>query len=438
MPAALSRVLGYLVIILLPLILLAIFNPVNKDTFVYNAGRCLGLLGFAVLIAQVILAARLKWVDKPFGLNITFPFHRRMGVFVTLLLISHPLLLAAGGSGWPLLIGLKAHWFIWLGKAALLLLLINTCLSVWRPSLGIKFEKWRLLHDLLGPAILVMVFLHSWSAGEDLTILPMKVLWVVFIALSVLLFGYHRLLRPRLLRRHPYRVAEVRQETPEVWTLKFVPPPGGKRFDFTPGQFQFVTLLRGPGLPMEEHHFSISSSPVELGFHTSTIKASGDFTAAIGQTKVGDTAVIHAPFGRFSYLFHPGARDLTFIAGGIGITPMMSNLRHMRDTRADRRALLLYSNKTEDDIVFKEELAQMAGGEKPELRVIHILTQPKSGWQGETGRLDRGKIERLCGAHLAQSTFFLCCPPPMTQSLVAILNNLGVPDSRISYEYFSL
>ncbi len=438
MSPALSRILGYLAFLFLPLMAMVVFHPPNQDTFLYNLGRCFGLLGFAILIGQVILAARLKWVEKPFGLNITFPFHRRMGVFAALLLITHPILLALGGSGWPLLIGLRVDWFIWPAKAALLLLLANVLVSMRRAHLGIAFEKWRHWHDFLGPTILLLVFLHSWYAGEDLTKAPLQALWVGLLALGVCLFSYHRLIRPWWLSRHPYRIVEVRQETPQVWTLKFAPPPGEKRFAFLPGQFQFVTLLRGEGLPVEEHHFTISSSPAEPDFHTSTIKASGDFTATIGQTLVGDLAVVHAPFGRFSYLVHPEAKDLVFIAGGIGITPLMSNLRHMRDTGADRRVLLLYSNKSDADIVFKEELDGMAGGEKPNLQVVHILTQPSSAWQGESGRLDREKLQRLCAAHLAHSTFLLCCPPPMIQSLLTILNDLGVPTSRISYEYFSL
>ena len=86
---------------------------------------------------------------------------------------------------------------------------------------------------------------------------------------------------------------------------------------------------------MEEHHFTIASSPLDRTSHTSTIKASGDFTASIGQTKPGDLAVIQAPFGRFSTVLHPEVQDWVFIAGGIGITPLMSNLqvhaRHARD-----------------------------------------------------------------------------------------------------------
>ncbi len=438
MPSALARIFAYLAILFLPLIVMAVFHPPNQDTFLYNLGRSCGLLGFAILIAQVVLAARLKWVEKPFGLNITSPFHRRLGVFAALLLLVHPMLLALGGSGWPLLLGFKVDWFIWPARAALLLLLIHVGISVWRTEVGLKFEEWRLWHDFLAPAILVLVFVHSWYAGEDLTVVPMQALWVLLLALAVGLFGYHRLLRPRLLARHPYRVTEVRQEAPQVWTLKFAPPPGLPRFDFLPGQFQFVTLLRGAGLPVEEHHFTISSSPTDTGFHTSTIKAVGDFTATIGDTRVGDLAVVQAPFGRFSYLVHPEARDLVFIAGGIGITPLMSNLRHMRATGAERRVLLLYSNKSEADIVFRQELDGMAGEEKPDLQVVHILTRPEAGWQGETGRLDQGKLERLCGPRLARSTFFLCCPPPMMRSLVGVLGGLGVPVARISYEYFSL
>jgi predicted ferric reductase len=437
--AGLWRILVYLAIVFAPLSVAAIFHFPSKDNLLANIGRCLALLAFGLLIMQVALAARLKWTERPFGLNLMFPFHRRMGVFITCILIAHPLVMAASGDGWPLLIGLKQPWNIWIAKAALLLLLVNTIISVYRVPLGLKFESWRMLHDLLGPtSILLLVFLHSWFTGTDLSAPSMRVLWVVLLVGAVLLFGYHRLLRPWWLGRHPYRVTDVRQETPDVWTLRFAPPPEKPRFDFLPGQFQFVTLRRGRGLPVEEHHFTISSSPTDSTSHTSTIKASGDFTATIGKTQPGDLAVIQAPFGRFSYVLHPEVEDLVFISGGIGITPLMSNLRHMRDTRAEKRVLLLYSSRTEDGIVFREELEEIAAGVTPELEVRYILTQAHALWEGEQGRLHREMIKRLCGARLTQSTFFFCCPPPMLADMLAILQDLGVPARRISYEYFSL
>lgn len=438
MKAALTRIILYLVVLFLPFMVVAAFHLRTEDLFFYNLGRCLGQLAFAIMILQVVLASRLKWVERPFGLNLTFPFHRRMGTLAAILLLVHPICMALGGGGWHLVYGLDVDWWILLGKAALALLLVNVGISLWRVKLGIKFEKWRLWHDILGPLILVLVFTHSWYASEDFKLRPMQVLWVAFLAAAVLLFIYHRLIRPLQLRDHLYRVLEVKQEAAKVWTIKFAPPAGVPRFDFLPGQFQFVTLLRGRGLPEEEHHFTISSSPTEAGFHTSTIKESGDFTATIGQTKPGDHAVIQAPFGRFSYVHYPEARDLVFIAGGIGITPLMSNLRHMRDTRADKSVLHFFANRSENDIVFRKELAQMEGGSRPELKVVHVLSRPDEAWQGEKGYLDREKIARLGGLRLAASTFFLCCPPPMLQDLVPTLRDLGVADNQIHFEYFSL
>ena len=385
------RILLYLVVLLLPFLVVATFHLKTEDVFFYNLGRCFALLAFAIIVLQVVLASRLQWVERPFGLNLTFPFHRRMGTFVAILLLLHPPLMALGGGGWHLIYGLKVEWYIWVAKATLVLLLINVGLSLWRVRLGVKFEKWRRWHDILGPLVLVLAFTHSWYASEDFKVRPMQVLWVTYLAVAVLLFVYHRLIRPLQLRDHLYRVLEVKQEAPKVWTIKFAPPPGERRFDFLPGQFQFVTLFRGGGLPVEEHHFTIASSPTETGFHASTIKESGDFTASIGRTRPGDTAAIQAPFGRFSYVFYPEARDLVFIAGGIGITPLMSNLRHMRDTQADRRVLLLYANRTESDIVFREELARMEAGDQTRAAGGAYLEQTGGGLAGRNGASGPGE-----------------------------------------------
>jgi predicted ferric reductase len=433
---AASRVIVYLALLLIPIVVVTAYRLSPGDKFAYNLGRCFALLAFTIIVLQVVLAARLKWVERPFGLNLTFPFHRRMGVFAGILLVLHPLLMAAGGGGLHLLF--DGEWWIWLGKGALALLLVNVAVSVCRQRLGVTFEKWRCWHDFLGPVVLVLAFIHSWNAGADFDIPFMRVLWVAFLAGAAALFVYHRCYTPRRLRQAPYTVQEVDWEANNVLTVTLAPPAGRPRFDFVPGQFQFVTFLASQGLPVEEHHFTISSSPTQAGVHSSTIKASGDFTSLIGHVKPGDPVAVQAPFGRFSYLHHPKVRDLVFIAGGIGITPLMSNLRHMRDTGADRRVLLLYANKTEADIVFKGELDRMAGQDKPQVKVVHTLTQPGSDWRGETGRLDREKLRRLCDARLAVSTFFLCCPPLMIQDLVAILQGLRVPLTRISYEYFSL
>lgn len=435
--SAAARIALYLILLVLPLVIVTSNNLPPPDLLAYNLGRAFALAAFVILALQFPLAARLGWVERPFGLNLVLPFHRNMAVLAGLLLLVHPFLMAWGGGGWKLLLA-DPTWYIWVGRGALALLLLSVVISVGRKRLGVPFETWRLGHNISGPAILVLGFVHSWYASVDFTLTMMQLLWLALLAQAAAFYLEHRIFTPARLRRNPYQVIEVHQENHNVWTLKLAPPAGQARFDFLPGQFQFITLLRGRGLPEEEHHFTIASSPAEPDGVSATIKASGDFTATIGETRPGDLAVIQAPFGRFSYLLHPEAKDLVFIAGGIGITPFLSNLRHMRDVRAERRVLLLWANRTEADIICREELAALEAGERPEVKVVHILSRPEAGWEGERGRLDRLSLQRLAGERLSQSQVFLCCPPPLTQSLLRALAALGVPEKRISLEYFSL
>jgi len=157
----------------------------------------------------------------------------------------------------------------------------------------------------------------------------------------------------------------------------------------------------------------------------------------MGETRVGDRAAVHGGFGRFSYVLHPEERDLVFIAGGIRITPLMSMIRHMRDTRDTRRVLLLYANKDESGIVFSRELSEIEAGGYPSLRVVHVLGSPPPGWKGEAGFVDREKIQRLCGDKLDDKVFYVCGPPGLINAVLDALKALGVEDYRIRLEIFS-
>lgn len=430
-------ILGYFVIAVSPLLILLILQVGTPNETIYEIARSLALSGFVILALQPVLVARLKWLERPFGMDIVSRFHKSMGIFATLLLISHPPLLVLGGGGLPLLLSLDQPWYILMGKIGLLLLVIHTLLSVFSAKLGLKFEQWRRIHYIFAPLIIVFVFVHSLETGDDLKILPVQVLWAILLIVSLAAYLYHKVLKPIYLARDPYRVVDVQRETPNVWTVKLAPPEGMTVYDYYPGQFQFITFHRGGNLPVEEHHWTISSSPTEKGFVSSTIKASGDFTSTIGATKPGDTAVVQAPFGRFSYVLHPEDKDFVFLAGGIGITPFMSMLRHMRDTESDLRVVLLYANRSEADIVFRNELTKIEEAERPRLKVVHVLSNPDSNWTGERGYVDREKIARSVGS-IEGKSFYVCGPPPMRIKLIDTLREMGVPYERIRTEIFSL
>ncbi|MFP4084892.1 MAG: ferric reductase-like transmembrane domain-containing protein [Desulfonatronovibrio sp.] len=435
MIAGLSRIILYLLVVILPVLLTV--RPGEPDGIFIDVGRNLALTGFMILVLQFLIISRIKWIEKAFGLDILIRFHKFIAVGALCLLLIHPLLVAWGKSDWGIIFGLDLPWYIWAGKVALILLIGLILVSVYQSRIGLAFEQWRLGHNIFAPAILVLIFIHSWFAGDDLKLFSMQVLWTSAFILAAVVFVYHRMLRPKLLSRHPYTVQEVRRETDDVWSVKMVPPEGRSVFDYLPGQFHFLTFFRAPGLPVEEHHWTISSSPAEKDSITSTIKAVGDFTSTMGQTRPGDTVAVHGPFGRFSYMFHPEDRELVFLAGGIGITPVMSMLRYMRDTKDTRSVLLMYANRKQSQIIFRKEIDQIASGEHPDLTLVHVLSRPEDEWTGETGHLDRTMIEKYCGSDLEGKAFYICAPLKMAETLISSLQDMGVPRKRIRREIFS-
>ncbi len=429
----------YLVLVTSPLYTLLLTAPYTDHTMSYELGKAFALMGLVILSLQFFLSSRQKWVERYYGLDMIFSFHKGMAILAGILILSHPVLLAIGSGNFKLLFSFDLPWYILLGKLGLLLLLAQILVSGFRKQIKLKFEHWRPIHNVIGGVLLLGIYVHSLSAAGngDLGQTSMQALWGGFFVIALGSYTYHKLYMPARRKKHAYIVDGVHEEANGVYTLALEPPKGKKRFNYRPGQFHFITLLRSEGLPREEHHFTISSSPTNPDVLTSTIKESGDFTSTIKYTKAGDTASVEAPFGRFSYTFHPNDKNFVFIAGGIGITPLMSMLRHMRDTGANFPVTLFYANRYEKNIVFKDELKEMESGEFPKLKVIHILSQPSQEWNGESGHVDANLLEKYVD-DFQNKAFYICCPAKMRQEMLRILKEKQVKTSQLRLEEFSL
>jgi predicted ferric reductase len=415
-----------------PLAALTHLRPATDHGRIAEAGVDAAVVGYTILALQFVITARLSWVEAPFGLDVLLVFHRAMALVATALLCVHPFLVARD-EGWSLLTGTRVEWYVWVGRAALGLLLLHVVVSLGRRAFRMPYHRWRRLHHPFALGVLVLGFVHSAFAGDDVQGGGAFV-WSA-VAATALGFWLYGRVRARLLLRHPFRVVEVRSEAPRVWTLT-LEPRDGRPFRFAPGQFQFVRF-HGAAISSEDHPFTIASSaarPDRIGL---TVKESGDFTAGISAVRPGTRATVHGPFGRFSHTLHPDERDLVFVAGGVGITPLISMLRSMRDRAEPLRVLLVYASRTQEDVLFEDELKEMEARETPGLRVIHVLDQPPPFWMGETGRLDVERLGRLCGG-IDGRAFYLCCPPPMMKSLIDGLMRRGVSPRRIHADYFSL
>jgi predicted ferric reductase len=250
----------------------------------------------------------------------------------------------------------------------------------------------------------------------------------------VLVVGYVRVARPASLLRAPYRVTEVRPERGRSWTVT-LRPEGHRGFSFRAGQFAWVSIGVSPFLA-KEHPFSISSSAAGVGALQFTIKELGDFTRTIRGVKVGTVAYVDGPHGVFTIDHHRDAPGFVFIAGGIGIAPIMSMLRTLAD-RADWRPLLLiYGNRRWDDVVFREELQALAS--RLNLTLVHVLQEPPPDWQGLRGVLSEvNLLTARCGA-VKGARYFVCGPKPMSDSVLRTLRTLRIPLRRVHCELFDM
>lgn len=428
----------YLLLVLSPLAADAVSGSAGGGEILRRVGLAMGLTGFAMLSLQPFLSCRFKWFERPFGLDRLLGVHRVTGVIAALLVTAHPVFLALSSGSARLLLSFDLPWFLLAAKATLAVLLLFGLAALFHSSFRIPFQWWFRGHSWLTPVILAGIFLHSYTAAVRYQPQAIRIVWFALAGIGV--FSYFHLTVYRRLggRVRPWTVKKVDAASHDVWNIVLAPPDGREVFDYLPGQFLFVTLLRGRGLPVEEHPFSISSSPSRQGSISITTKESGDYTRTMGSTMEGDRAAIMAPYGRFSHLLHRERSRCVFIAGGIGITPLMSMLRHMRDTGSKREVLLLYACRTEGDIVFREELDEMSAADScPGLTVVHILSRPDESWEGETGYIDRDKMERLAGG-VSDTAFYICGPPPMMEMVEDMLTDMGAGKDDLHMERFSL
>jgi predicted ferric reductase len=204
-----------------------------------------------------------------------------------------------------------------------------------------------------------------------------------------------------------------------------------------PGQFAWLTAWKSP-FADAEHPFSISSSAEEREKIAFTVKELGDFTRTIKIMQPGQKVYLDGPFGSFSVDRHAHAPYFAFIAGGVGITPIMSMLRTLADRGDKRPLLLIYANQDWESVIFRQELEQLK--EKLNLSLVHVLASPPEGWSGETGYITQSMLDRYLPKEKRRNSIevFVCGPPPMMDTVEVALTRIGVPFGDYHSERFNL
>ena len=203
-------------------------------------------------------------------------------------------------------------------------------------------------------------------------------------------------------------------------------------FRFTAGQYINLSLIDHieDGHPAERW-FTISSSPKDDGITITTRVGEASHTAfkrALNKLKTGTEVDISEPMGAF-VLPKLLQTPLVFIAGGIGITPYNSMLKWLAQTKEERPIRMLYTVKTEDDIIFQDTF------DEAKQHVTMVVDEPSAAWGGVRGPLT---AEMILGLEpLDDNTLvYISGPEPYVQHMQMALKNAGVSNQRIVTDEF--
>lgn len=424
---------AYVAVVAAPLFALLPDATTPGAGFVWDFAMALGYAAVAMLGVQFALTARFRRATAPFGIDLIYYFHRYLAVFALLIALAHYGILKAA---YPVVLGAAdprlAPAHMTAGRVALVLFALLVASSLLRQRLRLEYDFWRWTHALTAALAFALVLWHMLAAGRYLDAAWKQWLWTGYGAFWLALIGWVRLVRPWRVARDPYRVVEVRPERGRVVTLTLA-PESGRPLRFHPGQFGWLTLRASP-FALREHPFSIASSAERGDRIELSIKELGDFSRMIRRVAPGERAYFDAPYGAFSVDLLPRARGFVFVAGGIGIAPVLCMLRTLAD-RGDRRPhLLFYGSRSRERIALREQVERVQ--QRLDLAVVHVLHEPEEDWTGERGMITQDLLARHLPRPCDGLEFLMCGPTPMTRSVEASLAALGVHAANVHAEIF--
>jgi predicted ferric reductase len=429
------------------------------DTAFVGIGRLTALLAGYLALVEVLLLARLPFLEHAVGFDRLTVWHRRNGFLVIMFVLAHVVFSVWGYAIQDRNSFLTEYWN-WLtlpqpgsvtisggiggsiaekhaaaatspypgvitatvGTALLLVVVVTSVVAVRRK---LSYEWWYAIHFTVYAAIALSWF-HMIPDGNELVIDRVAAdYWRGLFALALALVLFFRVARPlSQAARLDLRVIEVIEEAPGVVSLR-IGGRGLEQLGARPGQF-FLWRFLTRGLWYTKHPFSLSEAPNGTSFRI-TVKALGDHTARLREIRVGTRVLAEGPFGVFTADARRRAKAL-LIAGGIGITPVRALLERMGGD-----VVVVYRVASTDDIVFAGELDRIASSRGA--RIEYVVGDHRCP---ETRDL-------LSAAHLdslvpdiAERDVYACGPPGMIDRILPSLREAGVPRHQLHVERFAL
>ncbi len=400
-----------------------------------SIGRITGLLAVYTALGQVLLLARIPWLERLIGFDRLTVWHRRNGKLCIYLVLAHVVLITVGYAGSDKISVLSEFSRLLDNYPGMITATIGTGLmvSVVVSSLVIvrrrlPYEAWYFVHLTIYAGI-VLAYLHQLPTGNEFAVNTAQAdYWIgLYVATLAILLAFRVAVPAWRALRHRLRVAEVVDEGPGVVSVYVT----GRHLDglrVHAGQFMLWRFL-SRGRWWQSHPFSLSAVPDGDTLRI-TVKDVGGYTRALGGLRPGTRVLTEGPFGTFTaQLRH--RRRVALIAGGIGITPLRALLEELPAQPGD--LTLIYRVVNRDEVVLGEELERIARARGAEL---HYVVGDHRDAAADS--LLRAEHLRELVPDIAQREVFVCGPAAMIEHARDGLRAAGVPARNVHSERFAL
>ena len=240
------------------------------------------------------------------------------------------------------------------------------------------------------------------------------------------------------------KVDKITRETPEAVSIRLlVPPPLKGMFSYKAGQYLTLhSMINGEDV---RRSYSVCSSPYEDEMPTVAVKQVLDgrmSTFLNTQLQEGQLIDAMPPMGNFMVVPEASrSNHYVLFGGGSGITPLISIAKTVLGQEPNSRVSLIYANKDESSIIFKDDILQMTEAHNDRFNIVHILDNPGDNWDGLSGMLNSMKVtqlvNKLTGNTPGKADYFICGPTGLMKLVESTLESIHVAPNHIHLEYFT-
>jgi predicted ferric reductase len=421
--------------------LLVDFVPSTADVFFSTAT---GMLSYSIMLTLVLIAVRPKAIEKELGLTDMYEIHGWLAMALPITLLVHVGIRWSGLENILTLDLSPASMWGWGGLLALIVVMLTGILVLsdtfisWSDKLiGLKENKFKRNFHLwlhrLSIVSIIFIHFHIYNVNYIRNNVPLRALVTTY---TVIVLGWYFIYKIRLGRLPKYEIANVTKPTPDIYEVS-IKTDNAPPIDYEPGQYAFFRFVDSK-VSSEAHPFSFSSAPE----HTEDtveimVKESGDFTSTLDQVEAGDKLTIEGPYGNYYPEEEKKSDDpIVLLSGGIGVTPNFSILRHEMAVNSDRRIAFVWGLDMEDDMMYIDELEQMA--EENENFTFHLIFSGEEVEGYPYGFVDDDFIRDEGLEEFYQTAnWHVCGPPPMLEASKGLMADQDVDDDRQYVEEFA-